>query len=227
MCGRFSLKINASELEDETGVKAEVKQEPSFNIAPQQLILALPSAEKEALRMRQWSWGWSLPLAAGSRFVINARSETAAEKRSFARAYREARCVIPATGFFEWDRRLKEKRTQPYHFQRKDGKPFWLAGLWRQESTESIPEFVLMTTEANEVMAPIHHRLPVILEAEAYRSWIDPSASLKTLKELSRPISFNEWEHWQVSPEVNKVIHNSPELLKPWKSDTEQLDLFS
>lgn len=226
MCGRFSLSKNPKEVQIEEGIESTEDWKESFNIAPQQLIPGLDSETEPKPKLKSWMWGWQVPLPAGNKFVINARSETAAEKRVFAESYNKRRCAIPATGFYEWDRRTKEKTSQPYHFQRGDGKIFWLAGIWRQNGRANPPEMVMLTTAANEIMARIHHRLPVILDMEQALEWVHPKTPVSKLDTLCKPVSFKNWKHWSVSSEVNKVENNSPELLNPWKPPFQQLDLF-
>jgi putative SOS response-associated peptidase YedK len=160
-------------------------------------------------------WGlipsWADDPEIGSR-MINARSETVAEKPSFRRAFKERRCLIPANGFYEW--RKENGGKQPYYFRMKDGRPFAFAGLWEswdRHGGGEIQSCTILTTDANDLVSEIHHRMPVILPQEDYELWLD-----STLREpdqllpLLAPYPTNDMEAYPVSRRVNNPSNNEP-----------------
>jgi putative SOS response-associated peptidase YedK len=165
-------------------------------------------------------WGlipvWAKEASMGSR-MINARSETAAEKPSFRTAFKRRRCLIPADGFYEW--RKIGKRKQPYHIHFTAGRPFTMAGLW--ESWSKGPEgtletFTILTTAANKAISGLHHRMPVILEGDARELWLDSSVqNPELLSSLLVPHRGASLHLTPVSTLVNNVRNESPQCLVP------------
>ena len=180
MCGRFTLFEPDKVLAKEFGVSDFPPRSPRYNIAPSQPIAAVravPAGSGRELALLRWGLipSWSKDPAIGNR-LINARAETAKEKPSFRNAFRRHRCLIPASGFYEWLR--WERGKQPYFVRMRDGHPFAFAGLWdRWESPDKgvIETCTILTTAANDVLAPIHDRMPVILPPREYDRWLDPS----------------------------------------------------
>src|ERR671916_3522188 len=163
MCGRYTLTVPTDRLAAEfelDEVRAELS--PNFNVAPTQSVAAVV-AEGGKRRLETLRWGlvpsWADDPEIGSR-MINARSETAHEKPSFRRAFRERRCLIPADGFYEWQRTDNVK--QPFHIRMKSGRPFAFAGLWEswKDSGSEIKSCTILTTEANGLVGEIHPRMP-------------------------------------------------------------------
>jgi len=151
--------------------------------------------------------------------MINARRETAAQKPAFRHAMRRRRCLIPADGFYEW-RRNGSGPKQPYYFRAPGGERLLaFAGLWEHWDSpdgSEIESCCLLTTEANELMAPIHNRMPVLIAPRDYARWLDPANEKPhTLQELFAPPPTDTLEHWPVSPAVNFAENDSPELLTP------------
>ena len=192
MCGRFALVTEKRILELLFRLEIRGAFEPRRNIAPSQEILAVrlnPSGGvKEPARLK---WGlvprWARDLSIGSR-LINARSETAAEKPAFRDAFRSRRALIPASGFYEWKKEGKTK--QPYHIGMKEGRLFSLAGLWeehREAGGAVLESCAILTTAANGLVAPIHNRMPLIIPVEAYELWLDPRSPRAALRELLQP----------------------------------------
>ncbi len=162
---------------EEFGVAGPLPEFPlSYNVAPTQEVAAV-LAEGGERRLQMLRWGlipsWADDPQIGSR-MINARSETAAEKPSFRRAFPERRCLIPTDGFYEWQRTDNGK--QPYYLRMKGGSPFAFAGLWEAwgKDGEETLSCTILTTEANEVVGEVHHRTPVIVTPENYEVWLDP-----------------------------------------------------
>jgi len=182
MCGRFTLRTEASAIAEHFAVFGLGTFEPRFNIAPSQPILVVRLDSRQAMTQREivaLRWGlipsWAKDVTVGNR-LINARSETAAEKPSFRAAMRRRRCLIPADGFYEWEKTSKGRR--PYFIHHEDDKPFAFAGLW--ESWEgpdhlAVESCTVLTTEPNELIRPIHDRMPVILSPDEYETWLDPA----------------------------------------------------
>jgi putative SOS response-associated peptidase YedK len=209
MCGRFTLFEPDKILSKEFGVSGFTTLAPRYNIAPSQPVAAVraaPAGSGRELAFLRWGLipSWSKDPAIGNR-LINARAETAHEKPSFRNAFRRHRCLIPASGFYEWLR--WERGKQPYFVRMHDAHLFAFAGLWEQwESPEEgvIETCAILTTAANAVLAPIHDRMPVILPTTVYDQWLDP-ALLNTdlLAPLLVPFSPEEMLAFPVSPRVN------------------------
>jgi putative SOS response-associated peptidase YedK len=216
MCGRFTRRKPAKALAEHFGVEVPETQ-PSFNIAPTQNVLAIrgEGAGRDAVWLK---WGlvptWAKDPSVGAR-LINARSETVAEKPSFREAFRKRRCLIPADGFYEWRREGKGK--QPYFFRLRDDRPFGFAGLWERwegKSGEILNTCTILTTAANEVLRPVHDRMPVILHPEEYSLWLQADEREQAmLKEMLRPYPAEEMIAHPVSPLVNSPSNRGPELI--------------
>ena len=146
--------------------------------------------------------------------MINARAETVAEKPSFRDAYRTQRCLVAADGFFEWQK-VPDGTRQPYHIRFADDAPFAIAGLWeswRAPDGETLESCTLITTEANRTLAPIHHRMPVILPAEAYDGWLDVRSQPPDA--LLRPYPADDLAAFAVGPRVNNARHDDAACLE-------------
>jgi len=182
MCGRFALRASLHQLIDQflftPGPDLTLK--PRFNIAPTQPIMAVRYGNDDCPReLAAFHWGlvpsWANDPDMGAR-MINARSETVAAKPSFREAFRHRRCLIPADGYYEWQK--EGRRKQPHFFHRADHQPFAFAGLWESwtdpQSGQSRESTTILTRAANDVTRPIHDRMPVILEVEDYERWLDP-----------------------------------------------------
>ena len=216
MCGRFTQRKPAKALEEHFGVEVPETQ-PGFNVAPTQNVLAVRGGD--AGREVAWlKWGlvpaWAKDTSVGVR-LINARSETVAEKPSFREAFKKRRCIIPADGFYEW--RRTERGKQPYFFRMRDDRPFGFAGLWERwegEGGETINSCTILTTEANEVLRPVHDRMPVILHPEEYSRWLEADERERALlKELLRPYPAEEMAGYPVGTLVNSPANRGAELI--------------
>ena len=222
MCGRYSLSTPDDVLReffelDEDEDLAPRSLEPRFNIAPTQEAAVIRARRDSGARVLSFlRWGlvpyWAEDLSIGSR-MINARSETAAEKRAFERCFRRRRCLVPADGFYEWKKTSAGK--QPYWFHSPVGAPFAFAGLWdswRQTDGEPLQSFTILTTEPNEVTAEIHDRMPVILDEGSYSKWLDPSIEDPAdLQPLLVPYPADRINRYTVSTLVNSPANDSPE----------------
>ena len=179
MCGRYTLTCTPEVLAEAFRLEAAPDHQPRYNVAPSQAVVcvreALPARIREAITMR---WGlipsWAGDPAMGMK-LINARSETVAEKPSFRKSFRERRCLVPADGYYEWKR--EGSRKQPYHIRLNSERPFAFAGLWDRwtgADGKTIESCAIVTTTPNERLTSIHDRMPVILPPLAYEPWLDP-----------------------------------------------------
>jgi putative SOS response-associated peptidase YedK len=149
--------------------------------------------------------------------LINAQAETAATKPAFRVAFRKRRCLIPADGFYEW--RKENRHKQPYCIRLRDGRPFAFAGLWEHwegREGKTIDSCTILTTTPNEVLAPLHHRMAVILPSSEYDRWLDPSVQeVERLQPLLRPYPAEEMTAYPVSTVVNNPANDAPSCIEP------------
>lgn len=218
MCGRFAQRTPAKSLGEVFGVAEVPHVEARYNIAPTQPILSVLQTP-DGREMRWFRWGlvpsWAKDASMGAR-LINARSETVAEKPAFREAFKSRRCLIPADGFYEWAR--TGGRKQPYFFQMRDESPFAFAGLWerwRGSDGETLDSCTILTTEANEVLRPVHDRMPVILHHKDYELWLDEDARTTSLrKELLGPYPSSEMMSRPVSTLINSPRNQGAGLIE-------------
>ena len=221
MCGRFTLTIDPSHLQ-EAFPWAIIPDDfgPRFNIAPSQPVAVIPNTGDNVLTMYKWGLipSWSKDPSIGDR-MINARAETLAEKPSFRNAYRRRRCLILADGFFEWKQIPGMKSKQPMFIHLKDEKPFAFAGLWEiwnSPDGSEIRSCTIITTQPNSLVESIHNRMPVILPADTYPIWLAPGDQPVTqLNELLVPYPSEEMVAFPVSKLVNSPQYDSADLIKP------------
>jgi putative SOS response-associated peptidase YedK len=217
MCGRFAQKSPAKKITKKFKVEEVPPLVERYNVAPTQSVLVVREPdEREAVFLK---WGlvprWAKDPAIGNR-LINARAETVTEKPSFREAFARRRCLVPLDGFFEWSRRGDRKR--PFYFHMRDGEPFGIAGLWERWEGEGGPleTCTLLTTEANELLAPYHDRMPVILRPEDYEAWLDVGARRpELLTPLLRPFPHAEMAAYPVSAVVNSPLNDGPRCVEP------------
>jgi putative SOS response-associated peptidase YedK len=220
MCGRFTLRAPASVIAEQFGPFEMRPFAARFNIAPTQPVAVVRRAAARSGRELVWlRWGlvpaWAKDPAIGAR-LINARAETAAEKPAFRAAMRARRCLVVADGFYEWQRSGGAK--QPYLFQLRDGRPFAFAGLWetwRRPDEEPLETCTLLTTAANDLVRPIHERMPAILPPTAYQAWLDTGVAEPTaLAPLLAPFPSGEMQAQAVGNFVNSPAHDSPRCIE-------------
>lgn len=226
MCGRFTNRAQPEQIKTEfkVGKKNPDLYQARYNIAPSQLIDAVLAAENGRI-LSELKWGlvpsWAKDADIGNR-MINARAETLAEKPSFRDAFKKRRCLIPASGFYEW-RKKGAGAKQPFYFYLPDKEVFGFAGLWEEwldkESGELLETCTIITTEANDVLKPVHDRMPVILKSQNYEQWLDPKENdTERLQKLLAPYPADEMSAHAVSTSVNIPDTNSPELIEPINS---------
>ena len=226
MCGRFTLRASAKDIADLFSVEVQLELLPRFNIAPTQEVLAIraiqgdaPALSRQAVKLR---WGlvpsWAEDPTIGNS-LINARAETVAIKPAFRKAFAERRCLIVADGFYEWRKTASGK--QPYYVTRADGQPFAFAGLyerWRRGEL-AIESCTIVTTEANEFLRSLHHRMPVILSPTQYDRWLDPSlVEPQQFQSLLQSLSCDELDMRPVSPVVNRPGNDSADCVAPFSA---------
>ncbi len=215
MCGRYVLKReDLAALLRQLGVADISAFTSRYNLAPTSLVPIVrgPRPQRSATLSQ---WGLVPPWAAtpgGSR-LANARAESVAARPAFREAFQRRRCVVPASGFYEWETRGGRKL--PWYFAPRDGPPLALAGIW-EEGTDAAPAtFALITTEACPEVARIHDRMPVALPPEAAETWLDPDQPAPALLPLLRPLPAGILTATRVSTRVNQVRHDAPDCLAP------------
>jgi putative SOS response-associated peptidase YedK len=218
MCGRFAQRSPAGKVARKFKVEGVPPLAERYNVAPTQSVLGIREAA-DAREAAFFTWGlvprWAKDPAVGSR-LINARSETVAEKPSFREAFTRRRCLVPVDGFFEWARRGDRKR--PFYFRMRDGEPFAVAGLWErwEGGGRALETCALLTTGANELLAPYHDRMPVIVRPEDYDLWLDAGIGrADRLRPLLRPYPHEEMDAYAVSPLVNSPANDSVRCVEP------------
>ena len=216
MCGRFAFYSPAEAAAALFGVTDALPVEPRYNIAPTQYIAAIRPDEQEERELVMLRWGlvpfWAKDPSIGNR-MINARAETVAEKPAYRAAYRHRRCIVLADGFYEWQRDGDSK--VPFFISTANGQPFAMAGLWEnwsdKESGDQLQTVTLITTSANEFMAPLHHRMPFVLEPGTAGEWLaDATGLLDDIAAITPPL-----QAWPVDRRVNNARNEGEELIRP------------
>jgi putative SOS response-associated peptidase YedK len=220
MCGRYSLVST-----ENIATRFSVTQEqgtflPRYNAAPQQTMPVIIDGSQPRLMEMRWGLipAWSKePRVAFS--TINARAETVTTSPTFRKAFKSQRCLVPATGFYEWQKTGKGK--QPYCFQLHGGELFAFAGLydiWRDDDENELYSFTIITTDPNPLVAPIHNRMPVVLRRDDELVWLNPKAAAAHLKTLLTPYPADEMELFAVSRAVNNPANQDATLIQPLKA---------
>jgi putative SOS response-associated peptidase YedK len=220
MCGRFTLTTPIPVLAEWFLFPEAAPQSPRYNIAPTQAVAAVrATAEAGKRELCYFRWGlipsWANDPAIGNR-LINARSETAANKPSFRSAFRQRRCLILADGFYEWEK--LGGRKQPYYFRMRYGKPFAFAGLWERWDRDGPPveSCTILTTSANDLLRSVHERMPVILAPADYGQWLDPAIRQpEELQPLLCPFPADAMTAYPVGLVVNNPRNETPQCIEP------------
>ena len=231
MCGRYTLMTPAAELESRFDAAFDDPPEPRYNCAPGQSLPVVTADDPD--RFRTFEWGlipsWADDASVGND-LINARAETVDEKPSFEESFERRRCLVPADGFYEWVREGETKR--PYRVSFEDDRPFAMAGLWdRWEPTHTqtglgdfgagggaggdpdiVESFTVVTTEPNDIVADLHHRMAVVLDPDEESAWLHGTS--EDAAELLDPYPGGEWEAYPVSTRVNSPANDAPELVE-------------
>jgi putative SOS response-associated peptidase YedK len=219
MCGRFTRRSSGESVAEAFDLLEAPDPLPRFNIAPGQpvaVVRQMAQAQERLLVFLRWGLipDWADDPSIGDR-LANARSETAATKPSFRRAFRSRRCLVVADGFYEWQK--INGRKQPYFVGLQIDRPFSLAGLWErwEKHGEPVESCTILTTDANELMQPIHERMPVILPPDHYDLWLDPQCQDTTkLATLLRPYPSTHMLAFRVSTLVNNPKNDMPQCVE-------------
>lgn len=223
MCGRFNLTATPKQVKEAFDLPSLFDFHPNYNITPGQDVLAIVPTDggidgNHYNQTVQLYWGlipsWSKDRKI-SQHLINARAETIAEKPSFRSAFQKRRCLIPATGFFEWQQ--TEQGKQAYHITKPEHEVFAFAGLWEhwEQSGETVYSCTIITTSANELMLPIHSRMPVILDPQNYANWLDRKLKKEELQALIASDTYFNMDTIPVSNWVNNPRHNDVNCIRP------------
>ena len=222
MCGRYVQASSPELLAEKFGVDdAQISDHAaSYNVAPRAEVPAVRRRQdRKVLSLLRWGLvpSWAKDPKIGDR-QINARAESIVDKPAYRTAFERRRCLIPADGFYEWQPRPGQKRKQPMFVHRRDGEPMAFAGLWEvwreREDDDWLRTCAIVTTDANELLAPIHDRMPVILPESAWDTWLDPETDEQTLRGLLIPAPDDVVVAYPVSTLVNKADHDGPELVQ-------------
>lgn len=231
MCARFQFAPPEDWVE-EFGLTDAPEVAPRYNIAPTQDVLAVRRRSTGDRQARLFRWGlvphWADDPAVGNR-LINARAESVATRPAFRDPFLQRRCLVPAQGFYEWKKFGRAR--EPWLIRLKGGTTFAFAGLWERWSRgegQAIESCALITTSANGLVAPIHGRMPVLIDRASYDLWLDPRASEDDLRALLAPFSAEVMEAFPVSPRVNGTDVDDADLARPVtpEPDPGQMRLF-
>ncbi|MBS1802392.1 MAG: SOS response-associated peptidase [Acidobacteria bacterium] len=234
MCGRYGRRGDKQRIAEwmqnhDTNVFEEIDDSllaPSYNVAPQSfqpVVRLSPETRKRELKIMRWGLVpfWSKDGKA-SFSTINAKSESVATSPTFREALKQRRCLVPADVFFEWQK-IDEKNKQPFAIAQKNEEMFAFAGLWetwRDKATgEKLRTFTILTTDPNELMEPIHNRMPVILQPRDYDRWLALADPSHLPIDLLRPYPTEEMKAWKVGKGVGNTRNNDPSLLDPVKDE--------
>lgn len=215
MCGRFTLTADLQALQASfPGVIFPTLYAPRYNIAPGQPVLILEAQQPTEARFAQWGFlpSWAKAKAERIGPYINARAETAALKPAFRAAWRSRRCLIPADGFYEWQSIGRSK--YPWYFRLREPRPFAFAGLW--EEWQDVRTCLILTVPANELVRPIHERMPLILFPQEYEEWLWPRVN-ESPERWVRPFPSEAMVAYRVSTLVNRSDLDEPKLLEPFQ----------
>lgn len=221
MCGRFTLTVDPADLQSAfPQFTFPEKYAPRYNISPTQPILAIANDGKNAADFFIWGLipSWAKDPSIGTR-MINARAETLAEKPSFRAGFKYHRCLILADGFYEWKQQPGTKVKVPHFIRLMNGKPFAIAGLWdtwQSPDGGTVKSATIITTAPNSLMAPIHNRMPVILQRDAYTQWLDSAARTPdSLQNLLASYPAEVMTAHPVSTLVNSPANDRAECVTP------------
>ena len=216
MCGRFALKLPPAELVTRFGLSECADFEPRFNIPPGTDIPVIRRSPEGARVLHLLRWGlvphWAKDPTIGNR-LANARGESVADKPAFREAFRKRRCLVPADGFYEW--KTEGRTKQPYYFSHLSGAPLVLAGLWeswRAPDGTILRTVCLITTSANALMAPIHDRMPVLLDPRDWSTWLE--GSMEQAAQLIAPYADGALQCWPVDRRLNRPTEEGAGLIE-------------
>lgn len=217
MCGRYSLSKSKIELEERFQAEMLPDFQPRYNIAPTQLVPVITSQSPKGFSFFYWGitpdFGKNKPVA---QKLINTRAELVNDKISFKSSFEKRRCLIPADGFYEW-KKLGKKTKIPYRFTLREDELFAFAGIWEEYETvsgEIQHTFLILTTSPNEIVSEIHDRMPVILNRQMEKKWLDNYTSESELLAMLQPYPSDQMLSYTVSPLVNSVQNDVPSIIR-------------
>lgn len=219
MCGRFSQTHSAEVIAETFNLNVIPDWQPRYNIAPTQAVPAIVQ-DRDDRAFKAFRWGlipsWAKDASIGAK-LINARAETIAEKPSFRTAFQHRRCLIVADGFYEWKTHSGKK--QPFYFRLEGSRPFAFAGLWERWTSltgDPLETCTIITTTANEIVATVHDRMPVILSPEQYDRWLDPNfRQTEELQALLDAYPAKTMATYPVGRAVNSPSHEGHDCIQP------------
>lgn len=220
MCGRYTITTDAATLAQRFAARLPAQMpEPRFNAAPTQPLPVVLYTEDRHIELLRWGLvpHWADDPSIGNK-LINARAETIAQKPSYREAFRQRRCLVLADGYYEWQKTAAGKI--PMRFLLNDELPFAFAGLWEtwRDGEDRIQSFTIITTSANEITAPIHHRMPAILRPEYEAAWLDPNTDPVDLHTMLLPYPDDAMQVYAVSKSINSPANEGPSLIAPLNS---------
>src|SRR5262245_43699234 len=227
MCGRY-VSVSSPTILAERFKVEEVRvpeTDQNYNVTPRAEVPVVAESQGErVLDLVRWGLvpSWAKDISIGDR-MINARAEKLTTSNAYKRAFAKRRAIVPADGFYEWEKIEGKKQKQPWFIRRRDGEPMAFAGLWEiwhdpkiGDDAPRIRTFTIITTEANDLLASIHERMPVLLPESEWGRWLDPSYNdVDALQQLLVPAPETDIEMWPVSTLVSKADNDGPELLEP------------
>lgn len=219
MCGRFVVAVDPNVIQQEFNLTSVEGLTPSYNVAPTQYAPVITNEHPKELSFYRWGLvpSWAKDISVGNK-MINARADGITEKPSFRTALKRRRCIVPVSGFYEWQKGEGKTKT-PMYIQLKDTEVFGLAGLWEiwnSPDGDELRTFTIITTDANDFMESIHTRMPVILPKADYAKWLDPKeVPGSTLEPLLKPFDPRRMTAYEVSRAVNTPSINEPDLIRP------------
>lgn len=213
MCGRYTQTQGGRKLQEHFNAAVQ-EVLPRFNVAPTQNALVIHTESPRTIGEMRWGFvpSWSAD-SGTAQLLINAKSETIAEKRTFKGSFQSNRCLVVADSFYEWRREGAAK--QPVRFMLKSEEPFAFAGIWRDVQEEKA--FVIVTTEPNDLVRPVHTRMPAILDPADYPEWLSPDTPFERLVAMLRPYPVAMMKSYDVDPIVGSARVDSPQCITPYR----------
>lgn len=218
MCGRFAVKNDFEKLKAQFGAIAEFPAAPpSYNVAPTRLVpVVVYNQEMQRREFQVMKWGlvpfWAKDEKIGNK-QINARSETISEKPAYRKSFADRRCILPVSGFFEWHVDTR----QPYYITSRAGDALALGAIWdrwKNPAGEWLQSFSIITGAPNDLVAPIHDRMPVIIPPDDFQRWLSPTTTADDAKAMMKVYPSDVMQAWEVSKGVNNPRNDNPANLE-------------
>ena len=216
MCGRYSIFTPINPLKIRFNLARAEALKPTYNAAPTQDLPVILNSEPTTINICRWGLipSWAKEERIGNR-MINARAETLLQKPSFRTPFKKRRCLVLTDGFYEWKKTLDGKI--PHRISMRDHEPFAFAGIWEVWKTpdgEDVRAFSIITTEPNELMKPLHNRMPVIIRQENEEKWLQ-EIDISEAQKMLEPYPLEDLEAYPISTLVNSLRNNSEDIIKP------------